>query len=228
VPDKAAPAGVVGYPATQAFVQNAFGTYAVAGNLKPLGGVVDVKVVRLAPSTSSTGQKVDAWRVERRAGKATSVEVYQLVHASAAASATAPGIYLAALAWDDPTRGRLTFQPAGLGLEILPDPVAVANNDTQYAGAATDPDSLTTLSLVRNVRARKRVDACGKLIDTYSVEMTGVLVSPTAQYQVGWTQQLATAYGGLDVESTLALSSPLDGFSWSRTLRSTTVPAESR
>ena len=228
VPEKTASPVVVGYPAAHEYVQSSFGSYVDSGTVKPLTGVVDVKVVRLPSSTAVSGQRVDAWRVERRMGKATWVEAYQLVHASPTASAISPGIYLAGLAWDDPTRGKLTFQPAELGLEILPDPVAVANNDTQYAGTATDPDTLTTMALVRNVRARKRVDACGKLIDTYSVEMTAALVSPDAQYTVNWTQQLATAYGGLDVESTFALSWPVSGFSWSQTLRSTTVPAASR
>ncbi len=225
VPEKTASQVVTGYPADHEYVENAFGTYAVDGALKPLSGVVDTKVVRLPATTTTIGQKVDSWRVERTYGKGRSVEVYQLVHAFGAVSATAPGIYLVGLAWDDESRGKLTFQPAETGLQILPDPVAIANNDVQYAGAATDPDSLTTMTIVRNVRAKKRVDACGKLIDTFSVEMTGAIVSPTATYTLSWTQQLATAYGGLDVESTFALSSPLSGYSWSRTLRTTSVPA---
>ena len=88
-------------------------------------------------------------------------------------------------------------------------------------------DTLTTLNVVRNVMGRQRVDVCGKLVDTYTVTMTGALVTRDAQWQVSWTQQLATAYGGIDVASTLALSTPA-GTSWTRTLRSTTVPAVAR
>jgi hypothetical protein len=57
--------------------------------------------------------------------------------------------------------------------------------------------------------------------------MTGALVTRDAHWQVSWTQQLATAYGGIDVASTLSLSSP-GGVSWTRTLRNTTVPVVAR
>lgn len=227
-PEKPASPAVAGYPANAEYVENALGTYAVNGIVKPLDGIVDAKVTRLPSSTTSTGQLVDSWSVTRRSGKGSSVEVYQLVHASATASATAPGVYLVGLAWDDPTRGKLTFQPTANGVQILPDPVAVATNDTQYAGAATDPDTLTTLELNRNVRARTRIDACGKLIDTYTVEMTGTLVSPSRTYQIVWTQNLATAYGALDVASTFSLTSAVDSLRWTRTLRTTRVPVASR
>ncbi len=229
-PEFAAPAAVKGIPANAEYVQKALGTYAENGTQKPLDGIVDVKVVRLPDSTTTANQAVRSWRVERHNGKASSVEVYQLVGPSSLASAASPvspGIYLVGLAWDDPTRGKLTFQPTGNGLWILPDPVAEATNDTQYVGTATDPNTVTTLELLRNVRAHKRVDACGKLIDTFTVEMSGTLVSPTDQYQVSWTQQLATAYGGLDVASTFSLVSPLTTFRWSRSLTSTTVPKAS-
>ena len=228
VPAKPASPIVVGLPAPGRTVQNAFGSYSQQGTVGQLNGTVEVTTTRLPASTTAVGQQVDSWTVERKQGKARTVEVYQLVHPSASGSATAPGIYLVGLAWDDPVRGTMTFQPSANGLEILPNPVQVANNSTQYAGAATDPDSLTTLALVRNVTGRKRVDACGQLVDTYTVSMTGTLVSPSSQLQVAWTQQLATSYGAPVVESTLTLSNPVDGFTWTQTLRNTTVPAASR
>jgi hypothetical protein len=233
VPDQPATPIVGSYPASASYVQRAQGSAGRAGALTSLAGTVAVKVVRLAASTTSAGQAVDSWRVERRSGSSTSVEVYDLVHSSAADAAIAPGIYLVGLAWDDPVRGTVTFRPAGNGLFVLPDPVEIAQQPVkgvaaQYAGAATDPQTLTTLSVARNVLGRQRIDVCGKLVDTYTVEMSGVLVTRDAQWQVAWTQQLATAYGGIDVASTLALSSPASGLSWTRTLRSTTVPVVPR
>ena len=216
------------YPAAARYTQRSFGQAGLDGKVLSLDGSLGMEVVRLPSTTTSLGQQVDSWRVVRRLGPYSSVEVYDLVHAFGAASATPPGIYLVGLAWDDPVRGKLTFQPTGNGLEILPDPVSVATQTNgvaaQYAGAATDPNSLTTMSLVRNVLGRKRIDTCGKLVDTYTVDMTGVLVSPSARYTVHWTQQLATAYGGVEVESVFALQEPVNGFSFIRTLRNTTVP----
>ena len=194
-----------------------------------MSGTVAVKVVRLPSSSTTAGQRVDSWRVERRADTSTSVEVYDLVHSSAAENAIAAGIYLVGLAWDDPVRGKVSFRPVGNGLFILPDPVEIAQQpvegvSAQDAGAATDPQSLTTLALARSVLGRQRIDVCGKLVDTYTVDMTGTLVTRDALWQVAWTQQLATAYGGIDVASTLTMSSQVSGLSWRRTLRSTTVP----
>ena len=232
VPAKTATPVLEGYPATASYVHKATGAFAEGGTVKPLDGEVSVKVVRLPSSTTAVGQQVDSWRVERRQGSATSVEVYDLVHSSTGDAAIAPGIYLVGLAWDDPERGRLTFAPVGNGLFVLPNPVAVApeveGKAAQYAGAATDPQSLTTLSVVRNVLGKKRIDTCGQLVDTYTVDMTGVLVSPSAQYTVAWTLQLATAYGGVDVASTMTLQAPQSGFTWTRSLRSTSVPRASR
>jgi hypothetical protein len=233
VPARPATPLVEGYPAAASYVQHAQGGYGKAEAITSLSGTVAVTVVRQAPSATAAGQRVDSWRVQRRAGKATSVEVYQLVHSSTADAAITPGIYLVGLAWDDPVRGRLTFQPVGNGVLVLPDPVEVAQQPVegvaaQYAGSATDPQSLTTLNVVRNVLGRQRVDVCGELVDTFTVEMTGVLVTRDAQWQVGWTQQLATAYGGIDVASAMTLTSPASGLSWTRTLRATTVPAVPR
>jgi hypothetical protein len=191
-----------------------------------VSGVVTMTTMRLPSQVSSVGQHIDSWRVVRRgpAKNARSVEVYRLVHPSSSPLATAAGIYLVALSWDDPARGKVTFEASANGLEVLSLPAQPSTNDAQYAGTDTDPDTLTTLTLVRNIRSHKRIDACGHLIDTLTVEMSGTLTTPTMQRQVAWTQQLATSYGAVDVAETLTLTSLGAGYTWTRTLRSTTVP----
>ena len=219
---------VEGYPAAATYVQRAQGSTGT----QSLAGTVRARVVRLPSTTTSAGQHVDSWRVERRWGASSSVEVYDLLHSSPADAAIEPGIYLVGLAWDDPVLGKVDFRPAGNGIEVLPDPVAIAQQPVagvaaQYGGSGTDPQTLTTLNVVRNVMGTQRVDVCGQLVDSYTVVMTGALVTRDAHWQVSWTQQLATAYGGIDVASTLSLSSP-GGASWTRTLRNTTVPVVAR
>ena len=207
-------------------------TYAASGTASStagqvsLAGPLTVTTSALPASTTSSGQRVDAWKVERTTATSTSVELYQLVHPSAEPGATASGVYLVGMAWTDPVRGDLAFQPAGLPLHVLPNPVQLAaSGGVQYVGSATDPDTLTTLSLTRNVTGRKRVDVCGELVETFTVELAGTLTSPGSQRQVTWTQQLATAYGAADVEETLTLTEPTGGFTWTRTLKATEVPA---
>jgi hypothetical protein len=204
----------------------ASGTAATTAGQVSLAGPVTVTTTALPSATSSAGQRVDSWKVERTTPTSTSVELYQLVHPSADPSATASGVYLVGMAWTDPVRGDLAFQPAGLPLHVLPNPVQLAaSGGVQYVGSATDPDTLTTLSLTRNVTGRKRIDVCGELVETFTVELAGTLTSPGSQRQVAWTQQLATAYGAADVEETLTLTEPTGGFTWTRNLKATELPA---
>jgi hypothetical protein len=203
-------------PASETFTQISQGTFP---------GEITTTVTRLPSTVSETGQKVDSWTVAHTdpAHQSTDIEAYQLVHAGAVPS----GVYLVGLAWKDPVRGEASFVATGLGVLVLPNPVAVdaTGAGTQYAGAATDPSSLTTISLVRNVTGKKRVDVCGELVDTYTVAMTGTFVNTTVQYQLAWTQQLSTVYGAASIEDSMSLTYILGG-AWNRTLHRTTVPKD--
>ena len=226
VPDQPESITVDAPPVAGTTTHKATGSHSSTTGQGSLAGEVRTTTTGLPSATTSAGQRVDAWQVERTdpAG-GSAVEVYQLVHPSADPLATAAGIYLVGMAWKDPVRGDLTFQPEGGGLHVLPVPVQLSTETgAQYAGSATDPSTLTTLSLVRNVTGRKRVDVCGDLVDTFTVQLSGVLTTPDTQRQVAWTQQLATAYGGANVEQTLTLTSAVEGFTWTRSLLATEVP----
>lgn len=236
---KAGPFDVPAMPASQLVaappvnatsLQMSAGSFAGASGTPSSGtlaGVVQMTTERLPSTTSSVGQQIDSWRVIRRgpAPGVSSVEVYRLLHPSSSPAATQAGIYLVGLQWKDPVRGDVNFTASGNGLEIMSIPAQPSTNDIQYIGADTDASTLTTLELTRNVRQHKRVDACGKLIDTITVEMTGTLTTPDFQRQVVWNQQVATSYGAVDVEDTLTLTSVDAGYTWTRSLRNTTVPA---
>ena len=217
-------------PFSQVFEQRAIGDATTSAGKTPLNGTVQVKIADLPDTTASNGQQVKAWRVQQYdpVHKIIVIEAYQLVLPSSAPGAVDPGVYLVGFGWSDPIRGRMTFRPAGNGLQVLPSPVAVASTPAQYASIATDPNTLTTLQLVRNVTGRHRVDVCGQLVDTWTVQMSGVLTTPTAQWQVTWNQQLATAYGAVDVEEQLGLQNTAAGVSWSQHLVNTSVPKEPR
>ena len=218
---------IPGPPASGRYTQTATGEFTTPDGEGLLAGTVDVTVTALPTATSGAGQRVDAWEVTRTdESSGTSVERYQLVHPSDSPAATAPGIYLVGLAWDDEVRGELRFEPVGGGLQVLPNPVVLATTDPQYVGVATDPATLTTLSITRNVTGTKRIDLCGDLVDAYTVEMSGTLTSSDSQYSVAWTQQLASAYGAANVEEQLTLTSADAGVSYGRELRSTSLPKE--
>ena len=214
-------------PTPATYLQSISGTYATPSTTGSVSGVLSQTIKALPRQTSVVGQVIDSWSVTRTGPDAvsSSVEVYRLVHASDAPGATAAGIYLAAVAWKDAVRGDLTFQPLGDGLFLLPSPVTLSpSGGTQYTGSATDPSTLTTLSVVRNVTGKKRVDACGALIDTYTVEMTGALTTASSQRQIAWTLQLATTYGGLPVQDQLTLTEPSGTFRWAALRTATALP----
>ncbi|MDT7569948.1 MAG: hypothetical protein QOE05_122 [Actinomycetota bacterium] len=231
VPAKPASILVPAPPAAGTYVQTAAGSYAGSTATPATGslaGPVVVEIKALPSATTVAGQKVDSWQVIRTdaARSSTSVEAYQLVHPSTAPGATAGGIYLVGMGWKDPVRGELSFEPTGNPLQILPVPVQVSSSAAQHANSATDPNTLTTLTIIRNVTGRKRIDVCGKLVDTFRVEITGTLTTAEVQWQLSWNQHLATSYGGADVEDTLSLASVTTGFSWVHTVRNTTVPKD--
>lgn len=215
-----------GPPAVNTYTQTVIGGFSDKTKVGTIAGTATVAIQKLPSASNSLGQRVDAWSVQRTdaANKSQSVEVYQFVQPHPSPAATASGVYLVGMAWTDPIRGTLSFEPVGNGLFILPNPVVQAANAAQYVGVATDPSSLTTLALTRNITGRKRVDLCGELVDTFTVTMTGALTSPKLHHQVAWTQQIATAYGAANVEETLALTTPIAGFNWIRTARNTAVP----
>lgn len=229
VPDGAASVTVKAPPAPGVYVQRSEGEFAgssgspAAGSLK---GNASTTVAALPSDTSEVGQRVRSWSVTRTDtnGKPTSVEVYQLVDASTEPLASAAGIYLTGLRWTDPVRGEVTFQPTGRGVLVLPLPVSPSPTlPYQYQSSETDPSTLTTLALAGNVTGKKRVDVCGTVVDTFTVELTGTLTSLGAQYQLTWRKQLATHLGAADLEDELAVTGST-GLTWKRLLRNTTVP----
>ncbi len=230
VPERELAQTVDGPPAAQTFLQTASGAYAGGAGTPDKGslaGDVEVTVTVLASETSTLGQQLDSWQVLRtdKARNATVLEAYRFVHPSTAPGATAGGVYLVGLAWSDSVRGDLAFEPAGSGLQILPSPVQQAQAGfPQYAGTGTDPGSLTTLALTRDVRGVSRVDVCGTLVDAYAVEMSGTLTTQDRQYQLTWTLDLALGYGPTDVRQNFTISSVADGFTWTRALQDLTTP----
>lgn len=227
----AAPAQTLGYvvsapPAPGTFTERSSGNFASSTALGILTNPVLTTVTALPTQTSTTGQEVRGWEVQQvdTMTKARQVAQFDIVESSPAPGSTAAGVYLVGLAWDDPVRGKLSFQPAGNGIEVLPSPVSRSSSSAQYEGIATDPNTLTTLELVGNVTGQKRIDLCGNLVDTWTDSLSGTLTSQTAQWNVTWTLQWATAYGAAAVQETLALAAVSGSPTWSRTLTSTTVP----
>lgn len=215
-------------PAPSTFSQTSTGSYTASSGSGSLAGMVTTTVTALPDETSSSGQTVRPWRVTHvdPAHQIRETQIYDVVEDSAAPGATQAGVYLVGMSWNDPVRGTLSFAPSGNGLEVMASPVSTSNSSAQYAGIATDPDSLTTIYWISNVEGHKRIDICGQVVDTWTVALSGTITSPTAKWNFSWNQQWATAYGAALVQDTLMLAPPQGGSTWTRELTDRTVPKE--
>lgn len=94
------------------------------------------------------------------------------------------------------------FSPAA-PLKIMPIPprqtLVTGNHLDTWQSAATDPLSRMAVSVDGKVTGRARIDACGKMIDTWHAELRMHWVSPTDDYTTTWGIYVATQYGGVIV-----------------------------
>jgi hypothetical protein len=229
VPAEPASVDVSSGPTPAMYVQTSRGSYSGSA-AKPSSGKLIAPVVTSVtnlPRTTAaqTGQVSDNWLVSRvdTVTHDTTYEAYQLATPTGSGQLVTPGIYLTGMKWKDPVRGELSFVPTGSGIEIMPSPVNASSTAT-FASSATDPNSLTTMTATGNVLGKKRIDVCGTLVDTWTVQLAGALTSPNFKYQFAWRQQIATQYGGVDVEDQLTLATPGTGLTWDRTLHDTNTP----
>jgi len=216
-------------PTPAIYIQTSHGSYSGSSATPSSGKLtanVDTAISPLAQTTApTTGQVSDNWLVSRvdTATHATTYEAYQLATPTGSGQLVTPGIYLTGLKWKDPVRGELSFIPTGGGIEIMPSPVNTSSTAV-FASSATDPNSLTTMTASGNVLGRKRIDVCGTLVDTWTVQLSGAITGPNFKYQFAWRQQIATQYGGVDVEDDLTLTAPAGGLQWDRSLHDTNTP----
>src|SRR5205823_5710753 len=112
------------------------------------------------------------------------------------ASAALPaGLYLTALQWEEPVLGKIVFRPLQ-PMQFFPLPVQQGQT---FSSAGFDPESRVALSLRGQFTGRKRIDACGALIDTWELKLSEVMLLPDGQLTIDATHDIATQYGGLSV-----------------------------
>jgi hypothetical protein len=112
-------------------------------------------------------------------------------------------------------RGTTTFTPSP-PVTYLNLPLAVG---TSWTTSGTDATTGTTLSLSASVdpspethgTGRYRVDACGKVYDSWEVHATGTLVGPDQNLSLDWYYDVATQFGGLELRHVLAQSGQFAG-----------------
>lgn len=77
----------------------------------------------------------------------------------------------------------------------------------QYRSSGTDPLTQTTMVLEAAIRGKERVNACGRWVDAFDIEVTrGTIVGPTKQIDFTGRYAIATQYGGLVVRDDIRIT----------------------
>jgi hypothetical protein len=177
-------------PATYVYRQKGqwVATGALAGKLPapPLG--------ERTITAGSTTKGYD-FAVAEQAGAMTRTTAYNLVSPSSLPTDPAGGLYLAALQWKDMLFGTVTFRPTSPML-FLQTPVVQGES---FTSTGADPQHKTSMLLRGQVAGKKRVNACGKIIDTWQLEVTEVLTTTSTVVRITATYDIATQYGGISV-----------------------------
>jgi len=128
---------------------------------------------------------------------------FKLIKPSNSSGVQQAGLYIDSLQWkQDLLFGDLTFKPLQPVL-FLQLPV---QQNAQYASAGTDPVHHASMTLQGQVTGKKRVDACGSLIDTWEVNVTEHIVAGAKEIELTATYDIATQYGGISVGDHVTMS----------------------
>jgi hypothetical protein len=99
----------------------------------------------------------------------------------------------------------MPFPPPEFGTNLEDELDDVAG--PTYRSSGTDPISQTTMILEAQIESKVRVDACGRWIDAFDIEvLTGRIIGPDKQIEFTGRYAIATQYGALVVEDDIRIT----------------------
>jgi hypothetical protein len=109
----------------------------------------------------------------------------------------AKGLFLRSIATTTIDGGVDSFSTDSDSLMLLPLPVQIG---AQVGGSAVDSTSNTNMTFLGTVTGHTRVDACGKLLDAFEVDITeGRITSAFRQVHFTAVYDIGTQYGALSL-----------------------------
>jgi hypothetical protein len=200
VPALVADPAILALPAPATYVFREDGDFATGGAI-PIEG----DYPPIGQRTVVLGSKAKGYdfAVAERVGASTKTTAFMLVQPSGSIAAQQGGLYLSAMQWDDPILGKGVFRPL-LPMQFLPLPITPGQSVTS---TGFDPEHGVSMTLRGGVGAeKKRVDACGSLIDAWELNLTQVIVTPEGELNITATYAIATQYGGLSVSDVISVT----------------------
>lgn len=191
-PAREAPTSVSAPPAKASYLFRNVGTYSVSGADTRKGAfpAISLRTVGNIVRFSSTSFSFD---VSELLGDVTTTTTYDVVGSSLLPAALPTGIYLKQV---KSVRGASTstFAPTP-ELQLAAFPLM---RGASVSSSGVDPRSATSMQFTSTVTGKARVDACGKVLDSWVLDLSaGKLVSPTQNLDFTATYAMGTQFGGL-------------------------------
>lgn len=150
-------------------------------------------------------------------GSTTTTTTYRVIRETALLAApdgsVEPGLYLTRVESLEADGQTSTFAPTPhVRLAALP---LVRGEVVESRGV--DPATAMTMSLTSTVTGKDRVDACGTPLDSWTLDVTGTVLSPEEELEFASTYAIGTQYGGLILRETVAFTGTVGDAGVSRT-----------
>jgi hypothetical protein len=210
-PPREAPTSISVSPAKASYVFRDVGSYSVSG-ADARKGTFPTTSLRTVSNIARSSSGF-TFEVAELLGEVTTTTTYDVVTSSPVPAALPPGIYIERVV---SRQGQATssFESAP-ELELAAFPLT---RGASVTASGTDPRTATSMTFTSTVSGKARVDACGKPLDSWVLDLTaGKLFSPTQNLDFSSTYNLGTQYGGLMLRERTAFAGTDNGDGVSRT-----------
>ena len=207
-------------PADGQYVFRNRGTFEVSGPEARRGTFPETSLRTVKVTFRSEDARVFDFTVAETLGDITTTTTYRVVRTAAVGTAEAAdaGIYIRQVQSSRPGESPAVFTPIPeLRLAALP-----LVRGAQEEARGVDPTTAATMSFTSTVSGKARVDACGKPLDSFTLDLTdGSLLSPSQNLEFAATYAVGTQFGGLVLRDSVAFTGTDGGAGISRSNTST-------
>jgi hypothetical protein len=196
-PAVSAGAHVLAPPIPGSYVYRQTGSYSIDGKT----GKPAAHTLRIITNVTPSNNGVFTFDVDEADGSDITDTTYQ-VNQSTSNSAT-DGIFITQVVTrhGDGTIDQFAPEPA---IRIMPLPAD--NTQMQFSSAGADALHGTTEEISGEIVGHHNVDACGTVLDSWEVHVTGQLISTTENLAIDATYDIGTQFGGLSLSDSVHLS----------------------
>ena len=199
---------VLAAPKQGIYLYRQTGSYTIDGK----SGAPQAQAVRSVQNIATQSNGTITFDVADVEGQSATLTSYEIMQSTG--NSTTDGIFITQVVTKaaDGTISQFAPQPA---IRIMPLPAQ--NSQQSFQSAGVDAIHGLTEEISGTIVSRQRVDACGTVLDSWEVHVTGRLLSSSEDLALDATYDIGTQFGGLSLEDKLTLSGTDAGGSVQRT-----------